>query len=189
MNELENCPLCGNIPKNGGTTGGDVWCVNGTCRLFEIHIPRKFWNNRPIENSLRDDLAKLREEINDIKESFLEMRDKKDNLQNTLDGLKRDIQTVSTSYADMKKQRDILQKELEKYIDFEKKADANLKTRLSDLEKAHQYSVDDMQKRLAFAEEVLNTLITYNAKLDILRFDEYKTINSGLKKIKGEGKI
>lgn len=60
---LENkpCPFCGHLPLSRLNYGfEEVKCSNEACRISaKGWLARKFWNSRPCEDALRDEIADL----------------------------------------------------------------------------------------------------------------------------------
>jgi len=53
------CPFCGN---DGFNHQGGIMCSNSDCFMFNACVSEQFWNNRPLENDLQNDVDCLIQE-------------------------------------------------------------------------------------------------------------------------------
>lgn len=186
MKELEECPYCGKVPLDEGGSGGIVWCTNGDCKNFGNRMPRKHWNTRPREDSLRDSLISLRKEIEDNKKLFDEIRNKRDTLQITLDTLRTEMQALVVSSTNMKERYENLEKELDECKKLEKQTKIAFEAKLKDEQKAYEYKLNSIQALLDIAEGTIKDILLSNTTLKAICLEQSKIANDGLKKIKNE---
>ena len=59
MSELKPCPFCG---SDGFNHQGGIICSNSDCFMFNACVSEQFWNNRPIEQDLQNDIGDLSRE-------------------------------------------------------------------------------------------------------------------------------
>lgn len=66
--ELKPCPLCGHKASDETGMYGAV-CLNKACPMSNLYADTKYWNYRPIEDALRDEITKAKEAIEPIDSS------------------------------------------------------------------------------------------------------------------------
>lgn len=204
MEILHKCPFCEN--NNVELFYWDnalVWKLHcPVCNITYTNIDKekiiKFWNNRPKENALQDNINTLKEELliaktfNGVSDtaSYVDMRNERDILQAKLDVSKEDIEKITASYSTMKNKYDILQKSFEENIKLAKKENDALQGKLDNTEAIHlrrmeavEYNntlkINDAQTKTETLKNDMQAItVSYTNmrnKYDILKksFDEY----------------
>ena len=208
MEILHECPFCEN--NNVELFYWDnalVWKLHcPICNITYTNTDKekivKFWNNRPKEKTLENNINTLKEELliarasSGVSEtnSYIDMRNERDALQGELNTSKDDIEKLTSFYATMKNKYDILQKSFDKNVEFVKKETDSFQTKLDNakaihlrrmeaLEASNTLKINKAQAKIeALKEDIQTAMVSYTDmqnKYNVLQksFDEQVKIS------------
>ena len=67
LEQLSNCPFCGNHELEFEDSIGDITCNCCAYTFYDTSENNRWWNSRPIEDALRAENERLREALQKIK--------------------------------------------------------------------------------------------------------------------------
>jgi len=186
MEELRECPFCKNEDiKFFYWDNALVWKLHcPVCNIEHTHTDKekliKWWNNRPKENTLQENINTLKEELLIAKKSnsasdtasYIDIRNERNVLQAELDTAKGREEKVIASYITMKNKYEILQKSFDENVELAKKELDSLQAKLDNTETIHMRRIESIE-----ANNILK-INEMQTKIDTLKKDMQITISS-----------